>query len=125
MSYVIDADRKMVVLTGQGVLTDADLVDCVTRMMADPDVAVSMPSLVDIGAVTRLEVTKQGLDAMFSVVRADGSPLSTARIAVVASGASDFMARLLTAMADAEKSGRQYRRFDSADEARSWLLGDG
>lgn len=122
MTHAVDRDRKLVVLTGRDVLTDDELVDCVTLMLADPDVAVSMPSLVDIRKVHRLEVTKQGLDTMLAVVRADGSPLSTARIAIVTGGTGVFMARLLTALSDAEFSQRQYRSFDNTEDAQSWLL---
>lgn len=124
MTHAINQTRELVTLTGQGVLTDDELVGCVSSMLADPDVTLSMPSLVDLSAVHRLDVTKKGLDALLSVVRTDGSPVSTARIAIVTDGTRVFMARLLTALADVDGSARQYRAFTDIGDAQAWLLGD-
>ena len=124
MTHAINHTRELVTLTGQDVLTDDELVACVSRMLADPDVTLSMPSLVDLRAVHQLDVTKKGLDALLSVVRTDGSPVSTARIAIVTDQTRVFMTRLLTALADVDGSRRQYRGFTDIGDAQSWLLGD-
>ena len=93
MTYTIDRDRRQVIFTGHGVLTDAD-------------------------------VTERRINRVLRLMRADGSPHSTARIAIVTDGPSVFMARLLTALADAETTARQYRSFEDFNVAQAWLMGD-
>jgi hypothetical protein len=121
ISYDIDANRNMVVISAYGTLTDAEVTACVERMLADKRTRLSMPSFVDIRDVEHLEVSKAGLEDMLAVVQRDGSPDSEAKIAVVTGRTGSLIVRLLEALADAEGTARQHRGFETGADAMAWL----
>jgi hypothetical protein len=121
MTYRIDRQKNLVLLHGEGVLTDPDLKTC-EQVRTDPAVPPEMPGLADMRDVTRVEVTAEGLTAMLASMEAATPPGITTRVAVLTGGEADvYIARLLEALAEARDSVVRFRGFTDTDEAENWL----
>jgi hypothetical protein len=122
LDYRIDSERGLITVSGSGTVTDGELVHCISRLRADPENRLSMPTLADLDTVTRLEITAAGINDMLAVLRATGNPDSRAKVAVLTAREADiFIARLIQALAEAEDMTLRFRAFAERAQAMAWL----
>jgi hypothetical protein len=63
MTYTIDQEAGVVRLRCWGILSNEEMLDCVTRMHADAARRPGMPSLVDCRDIQEMRVTPEGMQA--------------------------------------------------------------
>lgn len=121
MSYTIDGDANVIKLTGDGLLTDQEMVDCVDAMRRDPELKPGMNSLSDM---RRIEVgfTSTGVGKMLEVMRATEHMRGEARAAIVVTEDVAFgMARMFEMKTEGSELQPEFRVFRDIDEAVGWL----
>jgi len=114
--YRIDKEKRAIFTTLSDVLTDADLLQHQTQLQADPHYDGRFVQLVDARDVTEVDVTKDGVHALASLVVYEPG----ARRAIVATRDAMYgMARMFERL----RGGRpdELRVFRDIDEARRWL----
>lgn len=118
--YSIDVERKLILTTAEGVLTDAEIMDHKEELLRDPALLAGMRQLTDTRAVTDLRVTPAGVAAFAGFDRARGDGMGDFKLAIVAEGDLIFgMARMYQGTTDAD--GDAVGIFRTPDEARAWL----
>jgi len=124
ITYRIELDRRLVVSTAFGVLTDAELLAHKNRLAADPLFRSDLRELGDGRSVERLEVTLDGIRAMVSCDAALGAARSPQKLALVLSEDLAFgMARMYQGMRGSDNNGA-VGVFRDINEARIWLEAD-
>lgn len=122
MAYEIDRTHNLLTLRGEGRITDDELVCCVRRLRADPDLTLNMPALADMRGVTLADLTSTGIRTMLEVMEQTANPASTARAAILTGAdASASLARLAQALSEARQTVVSVRAFTDQDEAEGWL----
>ena len=103
-------------------MTNDDLVTCVGKLNADPELEPGMPTLTDATGVTEMEVDLRGFKALTEVMDSSQTPRGESRAALLVSKQGDAMlGKLLMAISEAESSLPRYRVFDDRAAAESWL----
>lgn len=116
--YTIDVERKLVVTTGWGRVTFAELLAHQEQLAGDPHFDPEFNQLVDATAVTGLEVSVE--EARRIVSRKLFS--TTSRRAFLGSGLSVVaVGRLMKAFAHVAKGREQISVFHERDAALKWL----
>jgi hypothetical protein len=118
ISYRIDAERRLVVTTAHGVLTDEDILNLKNRLAADADFQAGMRELSDVRSVTDLQVTSAGVQKMVSLDSL--SHLDGYKLAIVASENVVFgMARMYQSLT--QRNLLHVNVFRDYDAAVRWL----
>ena len=119
LRYTIDPERELILTTGEGVLTDKDVLDLKARILADPLYRNELRELSDVRGVTELHVTPQGIAAFTGFDREHADKTQGRRLALVASKDLVFgMARMYEGLSPEESPVGVFR---SMDEAKEWL----
>jgi hypothetical protein len=115
-SYEIDAQRRLVLSRGWGVLTDEDLIDHYERLRADPDLDPTYAQLIDLREVERFATAGVTIELVARLrVFAPG-----ARRAVIASEDVAYgMARMFASFAESQD--QQIEVFRDARAAVDWV----
>ncbi len=122
MSYQIDLDRKMVLFTASGTLTNEEMIDCIARLNADSDLEVGMPTLTDARSVTEMKVTAEGFKVLAERMQNSETPRGASRAALLVTSEGNIMlGKLLVAYSDHDPNMPQYEVFTDQAEAESWL----
>ena len=115
-SHRIHPERRLVVSTLYGHLTDRDLAVGVAALRADPAFDSTYDQLVDASAVTQLDVTTQGVRES---ARTDPFSDQSRRAIVVSDDAAYGLARMFQSMNTLEPDHGFITR--DLDEAVRWL----
>ena len=121
MSYTIDSDAGVISITGEGLLTDSEMIDCVDALRHDPALRPEMNTLSDM---RRIEVgfTSAGVEKMVEVMRATEDRRGAAKAAIVVSEDVAFgMARMFESIADFSGVHPEFRVFRDIQSAVDWL----
>jgi hypothetical protein len=119
--YEVDPARGLVVATAEGVVTEADLLDYVTSVLANPDIRPGFRELVDLRGVTRIEIRPSALvDGVPSSIKEFAQQLRETRTAVVVSeDRVEEVSRLFDLVRRIVPN--TIRLFRDMDGARAWL----
>ena len=118
LRYWIDKERRLVVLTGSGILTFQEVKEQQDRLLQDPDLNPDFDQLVDLTAVTIYDVTVD--EAKTLARRQVYSP--TSRRALVARDAATYgLARMMQTHRAIAKVQSEARVFYDRKEALEWL----
>ena len=120
ISYRIDPERRLVVTTASGILTDDDIIELKRRLAADPEFKAGMRELSDVRAVTDLQVSSAGVRRMAAMDESPSSTPSGYKLAIVAGSDTTFgMARMYQMFT--ESNHPHVAVFRNYDGARRWL----
>jgi len=122
MTYRIDLDQDRVLFTASGRLSDAEMIACVARLNADPQLREGMPSITDARTVTHMDVTAEGFKTLAELMNSSETRRSSSLAALLVSGGGNVMlAKLLVAFSESEQSMPRYKVFTDPEEAELWL----
>lgn len=117
--YKIDKQRRLVLSSGWGVLTKADLVTHMEQLLNDPDFDPKFSQLADFSQVSSFDLTGDDVRALAS--KTVFSPQS--RRAFIASGDLAFgLARMFETLRGLKGEGGIHI-FREKEEALNWVLG--
>ena len=123
MTYELDLEAGLVRMRGQGDVTDQDMVDCVARLRADPDLRPHMNTLSDMRGI-RVAFTSDGIARMIEVMEATRDRRDRAKAAIVAdSDVAYGMARMFEMSADGRVE-PSFHIFRTMESALDWLGGE-
>ena len=92
------------------------------RLRDDPALSPDMPTLSDMRAVTRVDITSEGFRGMLARMSRTETCRGIAKAAIVTSGEAAFgMARMLSGLGEANQATPNFRTFRDMAEARAWL----
>ena len=120
VTYAIDQHNHLVRITGTGVLTDGEMIQCVSDLRSDPALKPDMKTLSDMRKI-EVAFTAQGIEKMLGVMCETSEHRKEAKAAIVVSSDVAFgMGRMLEMTADgtADPSFMIFRDMASACE---WL----
>jgi hypothetical protein len=120
-SYTIDARRRLVISTGSGVLTTADLVQHQDRLIADPAFNPEFHQLADFSEITDLRFSEETI--RFLAVRHVFSENSRRAIVSPTAKISEAAKKYQT-YRELFMGKEQVRIFSDREEAMRWLLGE-
>ncbi len=115
--YSIDKDRRLVLSTASGVLTEKDLLDLVARLRNDPDFSPEYRELFDFTAVSHFDLSQ---NQILALVREDVFALSARRAFVVTSDLGYGILRMVQSHR-AVKGDEGIRIFRDRPSALAWL----
>jgi hypothetical protein len=116
--YKIDKEHKLVMSTGSGVLTLAEMLDHQNKLAADPEFDPGYSQLMDFSHVTKIDAT--AADIPLLAQRNVFSPTARRAILVASDQAeeySELFRKLREPLGD-----RGIKTFRSLDEALDWLV---
>ena len=117
-SYVIEKERRLVITTGKDRVTFAEANTHRDQLLNDPDFKSEFDQLVDLTAVTALDISAQEARAMGT----RGLFSSTSRRAIVAPTPAIFgMGRMMQAYNELSDLATQIRVFHDLGSALKWL----
>lgn len=120
ISYRIDPERRLVVTTASGILTDDDILELKRRLAADPEFKADMRELSDVRAVTDLQVSTDGVRRMVAMDESPSSAPDKHKLAIVAGSDATFgMARMYQMFTQSNLP--HVAVFRDYDKARQWL----
>jgi hypothetical protein len=114
--YRIDPERRMILSTGTGVMTDEDLRDHQRRLRSDPAFDRSFDQLWDLQEVTLVEVTSATLREL---AQARSFDPGTKRAVVAPEDVVYGMARMFQTLHD--EAPEELNVFRTLEEAKDWL----
>jgi hypothetical protein len=119
--YEVDAARRLVVATADAVVTETDLRDYVTSVLAHPDIRPGFRELADLRGVTRIEIPASVIaDGIPSAIKGLEPQLAETRTAIVASEENaEEVSRVYDLLGTVVPT--TVRLFGNMDEARKWL----
>ncbi|MDJ0924544.1 MAG: hypothetical protein QNJ77_08285 [Acidimicrobiia bacterium] len=121
MSYTIDRDAHLVRITGEGLLTDEEMRDCVSALRADPMLEPDMNTLSDMRHI-EVAFTSEGVSAMVDIMRSTSDQRESARGAIVVGDDLAYgMARVFGTKAELSGAEPRFRVFRDMEAARTWL----
>ena len=121
MSYTIDQEAGVVRLRCWGILTNEEMLDCVTRMHCDLARQPGMPSLVDCRDIQEMRVTPQGMHAAALLEQAIADPFREPWLIAVIAPQDDvfWLGRLYEVLRAGSPA--TVRTFRNAVDAEEWL----
>lgn len=123
MTYSIDPEAGRIRISGSGVVTDDDVVECIGSLRADPKLEPGMSTLSDMRGV-EVAVSSKGIARMLQVMESTASRRGKAKAAIVVDSDLAFgMGRMVELRADGRLD-PNFRIFRDMDEARRWLGGE-
>lgn len=117
VTYVIDSNAQLVLMTATGPTSTSDIADVQRRLREDPHFQPTFNQLFDFRNATPTDVHNRQVEAL---LESSPSAPSSRRAYVVSPGVSYGMARMAAAMAEYQK--RMVRVFLSMDAARAWVM---
>ncbi len=117
-TYVIDQDRRLVISTGSGLLTGAEVLDHQTRLSTDPLFQPGFCQLIDCTGVTATSVDVQTIRHLTSKNIFDPE---SRRAAVVSSSLTVGVMRMIASYAEISGRYKEIRIFRDREEALAWL----
>lgn len=122
ISYRVDADRRWVMTTASGVLTDQDILGHKAALADDAAVTHPIHELSDVSGIERLEVTPAGVRAMVAHDERSITQGVRHRLALVVPKTEVYgMARMYQMMSRSDPSIGVFR---DVTEAAQWLATD-
>jgi hypothetical protein len=115
-SYRIDIDRRIILSTGTGKLTDDDLREHQRAVLADPDFDPTLNQLWDLQQVETLDISNAALRDLAS---SRSYAAGTKRAVVAPRDVLYGTARMFQTLHD--EAPEDVRVFRDADEAKAWL----
>ncbi len=85
ITYRVDRERKLVLATAQGVLTEADLRAYVRTVLSDSQVRPGFNELIDLRNMTSVEVSTLGVGSIVDVILKFAHAVKESKTALVAS----------------------------------------
>ncbi|MGI9327721.1 MAG: STAS/SEC14 domain-containing protein [Pseudomonadales bacterium] len=120
MSYTIDRDARLIRMSGNGLLTDDEMLQCVTALRADPALEPDLQTLSDMRDI-EVGFTAAGVMRMVEVLRKTDTRREAVKVAIVTSSDAAFgMGRVFEGWSDTQVES-QFRVFRDMDEANQWL----
>ncbi len=120
ISYRIDKQRRLVLTTATGVLTDEELLDHKRALIVDPEFEPGMRELSDTRTIERLSVTPAGVRKMVALDQDHADRLGDYRLAIVALADASFgTARMYQMLTEANV--QNIGVFRQMEEAEKWL----
>ena len=120
ISYRIDVARDLILTTGSGTLSDADIVGLKEQLAQDRDFKPGMRELSDLRSIDRLDATAAGVRNMVQLDARESGKVRSHRLALVVSQEVAYgMARMYQALSEPHIGGVAV--FRDIDEARAWL----
>ena len=120
MTYVIGPHHHLVRITGTGVLTDEEMIRCVSDLRSDPALEPDMRTLSDMRHI-EVAFTAKGIDEMVRVMDTTAERRKKAKAAIVVSSDLAFgMGRMLEMTAE-ERADPRFMIFRDMDAAYEWL----
>jgi hypothetical protein len=122
MIYKIDADRKVVLFSASGILTNDEMISCIAGLNADPGITEGMPSFTDARSVTEMKVTAAGFKKLAEVMENSETPRGASPAALLVSeGGNVLIGKLLVAFSESDPNMPRYKVFTDLAEAELWL----
>lgn len=120
MTYSIDAESRLVRIIGSGRVDDADMVQCIKDLRADPRLEPDMNTLSDMRGI-EVGFTSQGVARMLGVMQATSQRRSAAKAAIVVESDVAFGMGRMVEMRSEEHAEPSFRIFREMTEACRWL----
>ena len=119
----VDVAARLRISWLEGVVTDAELLDAYARIVGTPQYDLGYDVVVDTTALTRAEVTHEGLRALAALVAEGTEGLHVGpHVALIAPEPRvNSLARVFTELAASARVPFEYRVFSDPVEARRWL----
>ena len=119
VSLTFDTERRLIITTGEGVVTDADFIEGRRQLLANPAFDPSFDRIWDFHRVTEAQVT----DAVVARLVAE-SPSATKPIcrAVVTSERAGPMKEILDFINRTREANRRIAAFPDLTSAEKWVL---
>ena len=119
--FELASTPRVRIATFSGVIGDRELIDAYRILMADPAFDNTLPDLVDLRPVTRLEVTANGLRSLIRDFQMVFRHTSGRRVAIVAAQDATYgMARMYELLRGVDPP-EQIRVFRDYQVAMDWL----
>ncbi|HEY7542864.1 MAG TPA: hypothetical protein VIF11_22195 [Methylomirabilota bacterium] len=100
LSYRIDADARMLLIVGEGAITQAERLDAIRGWLGDPEFRPGLNTLCDLSAASSTP-TMTELEEIVSLVHRHSSTIGRKKLAVVAPRPVTFgVARQFQTLAD-------------------------
>jgi hypothetical protein len=116
--YIIDKERRLVISTGEGSVTFAEMKAHQDRLRADPDFSPEYRQLIDCRAVTHVEAFNDEVRILAGIKLFS----RTSRRAFVAGSSFIYgMARMATTYAELSNPGSEVAVFHDLASAWEWL----
>jgi hypothetical protein len=120
ITYRVDLERKLVLVTAEGTLTDADLRAYIGSVLTNPDARPGFYELADLRGVTRVEVSIAAIDVVTGTIQEFGQQIKETKSAVVASSRNaEEISRLYELLRTRVRA--TVKLFQDVDEAQAWL----
>lgn len=122
MDYTVDAERYLIRMTGSGIVTSDDILNCAKRAHGDSQVKDDMPNLVDMTKVVEMQLDMPALEKVSKMSVELNERQDRAPIAVVTATAGDeYITKLFKALSDLSGVKRDIRTFRDPRGAEAWL----
>ncbi len=123
ISYRVDEELGIFIVTLRGALTDEELLETTKRMIDDPAKRPGLHELVDAQDVQLREASSSAVRQVAELFAAGPRPEKGVRVAFVAPADAAFgVARMYEALR--QQSAAEFRVFRAMDEALAWLGSD-
>jgi hypothetical protein len=120
MEYNIDRTARLVRIVGSGRLTDREMVECVSRLRADPMLEPDMNTLADMRGI-EVGFSQEGVTRMLEVMEATADRRTAAKGAIVVSSDAAFGMSRMIEMRSEERTHPTLRVFRDMHAACNWL----
>jgi hypothetical protein len=121
ITFAIDAELGIRIATFTGTIGDAELLGAYRELAADPAFDPRVDDLVDLRAVSRMDVTRSGLDELILLFQRMFTHPGRRRAAIVATSDIAFgMGRMYQLMRGVDPP-EEIAVFHSYTEALAWL----
>src|SRR6266404_7867665 len=116
LEVTIDSTRRVIMMRGSGVLTDADLASAHHQCETNPALDPSFARICDLSGITEVQVSDEGLDAWAA------NPISNppVRHAIVCDR-PPVLKRVLDYVRLSRKQFREISVFPSYEQAADWM----
>jgi len=116
LEVTIDSARRVIMMRGSGVLTDADLASAHHQCETNPALDPSFARICDLSGITEVQVSDEGLDAWAA------NPISNppVRHAIVCDR-PPVLKRVLDYVRLSRKQFREISVFPSYEQAADWM----
>ena len=118
LSFVIDKQRRLVISTASGPVTNSEIAAHQVGLKNHPDFDPTFDQLIDATGVTKISVT---VEEIRTVARQRLFGSSSRQAFATSSDFAYGMARMFEIYREASGSGRPVRVFNSLDAAQEWL----
>ncbi len=120
MSYIIDQRRNLIRITGSGVLTDKEMIQCITDLREDPALQPDMSTLSDMRNV-EVAFTAEGIAKMLNIMERTSERRTGAKAAIVVNSEVAFgMGRIFEMRAEVRVD-PSFMIFRDMEAACEWL----